>query len=120
MREPEVEARLREHLVTLGYTLVPRQRAHGHDVEATMDGRRLIVEVKGDRPGHISSPGTIYVDTCTLLGQIMLAYGSNKADAYGIAIRPVHLAMIRRALPALVTLGVRVWLVGDDVVDEVR
>src|SRR5438477_10852694 len=101
MREPEVEARVREHLVKQGYTPLSRTRLRGHDIEAIKDGRRLLAEVKGDRPGHESSPGTIYVDTCTLLGQIVLRKGEAVADDFGIAVRPAHLALIRRALPAL-------------------
>ena len=107
MRELEVEALMRRHLVSQGYEVSSRPGQHGPDIKAKKDSRVLAVEVKGDRPGHVSSPGTINVDVMTLLGQIVLRYGEGLADDYAIAIRPVHRRLVVRALPALKSLGVR-------------
>ena len=79
---------------------------------------KLVVEVKADRPGHQSSPGTINVDVMTLLGQIVLRIGQGMGDDYGIAIRPVHQRLIEQAVPALKQLCVRVLLVGDTNISE--
>jgi Holliday junction resolvase len=118
MREPEVETRVRQYLTESGYQLIPRQQRTGPDIIARKDGRQLVVEVKADRPGHQSSPGTINVDVMTLLGQIVFRKGQDMADDYGIAIRPVHRRLIEEALPALKQLCVRVLLVGDTNISE--
>ena len=118
MREPEVETRVRQYLTESGYQVTPRQERTGPDIIAEKDGRKLVVEVKADRPGHQSSPGTINVDVMTLLGQIVFRKGQGIADDYGIAIRPVHRRLIVQALPALNQLCVRVLLVGETNVSE--
>ena len=101
MREHEVEAKIRSYLLECGYESRSRATQSGPDIVATKEGKKLLVEVKGDRPGHRSSPGTINVDVMTLLGQIIFRAGEEQADEYAIAIRPVHERLIRRALPAL-------------------
>jgi Holliday junction resolvase len=112
MREPEVEKRVRQYLTESGYQVISRQQRTGPDIIAKKDGRKLVVEVKADRPGHQSSPGTINVDVMTLLGQIILRIGQEMGDDYAIAIRPVHQRLIE-AVPALKQLCVRVLLFGD-------
>ena len=69
--------------------------------------------------GHESSPGTINVDVMTLLGQLLLRKGMSVADEYAIVIRPVHTRLITKAIPALRELRVRVFLVGDESLDEI-
>lgn len=118
MREPEVEKRVRQYLTESGYQVISRQQRTGPDIIAKKDGRKLVVEVKADRPGHQSSPGTINVDVMTLLGQIVLRIGQEMGDDYGIAIRPVHRRLIEKAVPALKQLCVRVLLVGDTNISE--
>jgi Holliday junction resolvase len=118
MREPEVEGRVREYLIKSGYQVTSRQERTGPDIIAQKGGRKLAVEVKADRPGHQSSPGTINVDVMTLLGQIVFRKGQGLADDYAIAIRPVHIRLIQKALPALSQIGVKVFLVGDSNVIE--
>lgn len=68
MREPEVETRVRRYLTENGYQVTPRQQRTGPDIIAKKDGRKLVVEIKANRPGHQSSPGTINVDVMALLG----------------------------------------------------
>ncbi len=118
MREPEVEERVRQYLEENGYGLLARQERTGPDVVAIKEGRKLLVEVKGDRPGHKSSPATINVDVMTLLGQIMTRMGQGLADDYAIAIRPVHRRLVTQALPALRRLSVKVFLVDDSQITE--
>lgn len=118
MREPEVESRMRKYLEVHGYRVTPRMGQHGVDIVATKQGRTLAVEVKGDRPGHTSSPGTIDVDAKTLLGQIVTRWGEQIAEDYAIAIRPVHSHLIQKAMPALKHLRVKVFLVEDGQVSE--
>ncbi len=113
MREPDVEAEVRRYLSDQGYVVVTRSNRTGPDIIATRNGKKLIVEVKGDRPGHKSSPATINVDVLTLLGQILLRKGQNDADEYAIAIRPVHKRLIEQAVPTLKELSVGVLLVSD-------
>lgn len=113
MREPEVEERVRNYLENGGYKTSPRSEKTGPDIIATKNGRKLLVEVKGDRPGHESSPGTINVDVMTLLGQILHRKGQGLADEYAIAIRPVHLRLVRQAAPALKEMSIKVLLVND-------
>jgi len=114
IREPDAETRVREYLAGQGYALTPRAGRRGGDILAERAGRTLLAEVKADRPGHITSPATIYVDTCTLLGQIVLRMGQRLADDYAIAIRPVHTRLITPALSVLATLSVKVLLAEDD------
>jgi hypothetical protein len=114
MREPEVEARVRRYLAAKGYTVVDRTERTGADIVAEKQGQKLAVEVKGDRPGHQSSPGTINVDVMTLLGQVVLRKGEGLADDYAIAIRPVHRRLVEKVLPVLRGLRVAVLLVDDD------
>ena len=118
MREPEVEARVRQYLTENGYQITPRRQRTGPDIIAKKGGRKLVVEVKADRPGYQSSPGTINVDVMTLLGQIVFRKGQGLVDDYAIAIRPVHRRLIEEALPVLNQLCVRVLLVGDSDVSE--
>jgi len=118
MREPEVETRVRQYLTESGYQIIPRQQRTGPDIIAKKDGRKLVVEVKADRPGHQSSPGTINVDVMTLLGQIVLRIGQEMGDDYGIAIRTVHRRLIEEALPTLKQLCVRVLLVEETNINE--
>jgi Holliday junction resolvase-like predicted endonuclease len=114
MREPEVEERVRQYLQNEGYKLSPRRERTGPDIIAvSKDNRKLLVEVKGDRPGHQSSRGTINVDVMTLLGQILHRKGQRTADDYAIAIRPVHLRLIKEAAQALKEISVRIFLVND-------
>jgi hypothetical protein len=54
------------------FQVTERPGLHGIDILAKNDGRTLGVEVKGDRPGHVSSRATINVDVMTLLGKILL------------------------------------------------
>lgn len=75
MREPEVETRIRQYLAERGYEVVSRKQRTGPDVIAMKDGRKLVVEVKADRPGHQSSPGTINVDVMTLIGRLYSGRG---------------------------------------------
>jgi len=119
VREPDVKAHVRRYLEEQGYVVPSHGDRGGPDIIAKKDGKRLIVEVKGDRPGHRSSPGTIYVDVCTLLGQIVLRKGEALASEYAVAIRPVHKPLVDRAMAALKELSVRIFLVGDDSVREV-
>lgn len=109
MREPEVEAFVRKELLREGYSVVDRASRIGPDTIGQKNGRFLAVEVKGDRPGHDSSPGTINVDVMTLLGQVVLRKGQATADEYAIAIRPVRLVGL--AMPTLKELKIRVLLV---------
>lgn len=118
MREPEVEARVREYLSECGYQVFSRQQRTGPDIIAMKDGRKLVVEVKADRPGHQSSPGTINVDVMTLLGQIVSRKGERSANEYAIAIRPIHLRLIETALPVLTELHIKVLLVTDAGITE--
>lgn len=118
MREPEVEARVRQYLTGNGYQVILRNLRTGPDIVAEKDGRKLIVEVKADRPGHQSSPGTINLDVMTLLGQIVFRKGEGSANDYAIAIRPVHLRLIEQALPVLNQLNIKVLLVGDTAINE--
>jgi len=120
MREPEAETRVRQYLVQNWYTVAPRQQRTGPDIIAEKGERKLAIEVKADRPGHKSSPGTINVDVMTLLGQIVFRKGQGLVDDYAIAIRPVHRRLIKEALPVLNELCVKVLLVGDSDVSEVR
>jgi Holliday junction resolvase len=113
MREPEAEERVRRYLMENGYQVLSRQHRAGPDIIAKKDGKKLVVEVKADRPGHLSSPGTINVDAMTLLGQIIFRKGQGMVDDYAIAIRPVHRRLIEEALPVLKQLCVRVLLVED-------
>lgn len=113
LREPQVEERVRNYLTKSGYELLPRYKTTGPDILAKKGGRTLLVEVKGDRPGHKSSPGTINVDVMTLLGQILLRKGQGLADEYAIAIRPVHKKLIHQAFPALIELSVKIFLIED-------
>jgi Holliday junction resolvase-like predicted endonuclease len=113
MREPEVEERVRHYLENSGYMTSPRSEKTGPDIIATKNGRKLLVEVKGDRPGHQSSPGTKNVDVMTLLGQIIHRKGQRLADDYAIAIRPVHLRLVKEAAPALKEMAIKVFLVND-------
>jgi Holliday junction resolvase len=119
MREPEVEAKLRQYLVNTGYEVLTRHERIGPDIVAEKNGHKLFVEVKGDRPGHQSSPGTVNVDVMTLLGQILSRKGEGQADDYAIAIRPVHQRLVQRALPALKEISVKVFLVSDTHIREV-
>ena len=114
IREPDVETRVRAYLASQGYVLTLRAASRGGDIIAERAGRTLLVEVKADRPGHVSSRGTIYVDTCTLLGQIVLRIGQQSADDYAIAIRPVHARLVTSSLSVLARLAVNVLLVEDD------
>jgi len=77
-REKWVEEKVRVWLAARGYTVETREKPTGPDVLAWTDGRTLHVEVKGDRPGHVTAPGTINVDVMTLLGQIVM--GEGRAD----------------------------------------
>jgi hypothetical protein len=114
MREPEVEERVRRFLQQDGYSISPRLERTGPDIMATSkDGKKLLVEIKGDRPGHESSPGTKNVDVMTLLGQILHRKGQGLADDYAIAIRPVHLRLVKETLPILKQISVKVFLVDD-------
>ena len=114
MREAEVEERVRRFLEQGGYSVSSRSERTGPDIIAIdKDGRKLLVEVKGDRPGHESSPGTKNVDVMTLLGQIFHRKGHGLADDYAIAIRPVHLRLVKEALPALKQISVKVFLLDD-------
>jgi hypothetical protein len=49
----------------------------------------------------------------TLLGQILHRKGQGLADEYAIAIRPVHLRLVKEAAPALKQMSVKVFLVSD-------
>src|SRR5438309_11913538 len=82
MRESEVEARMRRYLAETGYTVLDREKRTGVDILAAKAGRRRAGEVKGERPGHESSPGTINVDVMTVLGQIVLRKVQALADEY--------------------------------------
>ncbi len=119
MREPEVEACVRQYLADHGYDVTSRPGRHGPDIIAKKDRRVLAVEVKGDRPGHESSPGTINVEVMTLLGQIVLRRGEGIADDLAVAIRPIHRRLVLRALPALRSLGVWIFIVTENGLDEV-
>jgi hypothetical protein len=114
MREAEVEKRVRRHLADQGYLARTRSKPTGPDIVAERDGRTLLVEAKGDRPGHDSNSGTINVDVMTLLGQIVMAKAVGDADDYAIAVRPVHTRLIEKAMPVLRELRVSVMLVNDD------
>ncbi len=72
------------------------------------------MEVKGDRGGHASSPGTIYVDVMTVLGQIVMAKAEHLADDYAVAVRPAHMRLLEKALAILAAIGVTVLVVEDD------
>lgn len=113
MREPEVEQRLRNYLVENGYDVLVRYERTGPDIIAKKEQRTLLLEVKGDRPGHKSSPGTIHVDVMTLLGQIVMRRGKGEAEEYGIGIRPVHQRLVEQALPTLKELAIKVFLVEE-------
>ncbi len=119
VREPEVEARVRRYLVELGYVLSPRKERTGPDITAMKNGRKLLVEAKGDRPGHQSSSATINVDVLTLLGQILLRKGQRLADDYAIPVRPIHIKLLNQAIPALKEISVKVFLVTDTDVQTV-
>lgn len=118
MREPEVEEHLREYLKENGYSVRISSGKRGPDILAEQDGRTLLVEVKGDRPGHQSSPGNIYTDTMTLLGQILFRKGQGQANEYAIGIRPVHLTLIKQTMPSLKALSIKIMLVNDSGIEE--
>lgn len=119
MREPEVEQRVRDYLITQGYAVAERRDRFGPDIRAARNGRTLVIEVKGDRPGHQSSPATINVDVLTLLGQILTRRSDTPADEYAIGVRPVHRRLIDRVIPALSQLSIKVLLVDDDSVSDI-
>jgi hypothetical protein len=118
MREPEVEAKLRIYLKNSGYDVFIRSVRTGADITATKNGRTLLVEVKGDIPGHDGSPGTINVDVMPLLDQILMRKGQQRADDYAIAIRPIHEKLVRQALPCLIFMGIKVLIIDDSQISE--
>ena len=120
MREPADESLVRQNLEGQGYSIVARSRPTGPDILATRDGRVLLVEVKGDRPGHQSSPATVHVDTLTLIGQIVLRRSRREADEFAVAIRPVHRRLVEQAMATLRELSIRVLLVEDTGIHELR
>lgn len=113
-REALVEERIRCYLADLGYSVQRRQIRTGPDVIAWKDGRSLLIEVKADRPAHVDSPATVNVDVLTLLGQVVMAKGQQLADEYAIAVRPVHMRLLTKAMPILRELGIEILLVEDD------
>lgn len=121
-REAWVEQEVRRHLKAQGYLVEARRRPTGPDILAVTgkDGRTLLVEVKGDRPGHVTSPGTINVDVLTLLGQIVMAKAGGAADDYAIAVGPTHIRLLMKAKSVLNVLGVSIMLVQEDGVRTVE
>jgi hypothetical protein len=47
------------------------------------------------------------------LGQIVHRKGQGLADDYAITLRPVHLRLVKEALPVLKQISVKVFLVDD-------
>lgn len=117
-REARVEERIRRYLAAQKYSVTTRRGLTGPDIVATKEGRTLLVEVKGDRPGHVDHAGTIHVDVHTLLGQIVMAKAQRLADEYAVAVRPIHMRLLERALPVLRELGIKVLVVEDDDIHE--
>lgn len=113
-RETLVEERVRRHLTDRGYSVERRLKRTGPDVIAHKDGKSLLVEVKADRPGHVDNSATVNVDVLTLLGQVVMAKGQQLADEYAVAVRPIHMRLLTRAMPVLRELGIKVLLVEDD------
>jgi hypothetical protein len=60
-REAAIEERVRRYLTEQGYSVTARQRRTGPDIVATKEGETLLVEVKGDRPGHVDHSATITI-----------------------------------------------------------
>ncbi len=118
-REALIEQRVRRHLEEHGYSVELRHKRTGPDVIAHKDGKALLVEVKGDRPGHVDNPGLVDVDVYTLLGQVVTAIGQGLADIYAVAVRPIHMRVLTRAMPVLRRLDVHVFLVDDDSIQTV-
>ena len=117
-REEKVLERLVVYLTALGFSEVEvkQGRQTGPDLRALKDGRCLAIEVKGDRPGHITNQGTIYVDVSTLLGQILMRKGEGAADEFAVAVRPIHMRLLQKALPVLRELSIGVILIEDEAI----
>ena len=118
-RETFVEERVRRCLEERGYSVESRHKRTGPDMVAHKDGRSLLVEVKGDRPGHIDNSGLVDVDVHTLLGQVVTAMGQGLADEYAVAVRPIHMRVLTKAMPVLARLGIQVLLVENESIETV-
>lgn len=78
MKEIVVEQYIRDHLKNKGYVIAERKNKRGIDVDAMIDGKRIIVEVKGCGAHSTAMTNNFQA----VLGQILRDMQDKNAEYY--------------------------------------
>ena len=110
MREPKMFEPMERFLVGKGYRVVAvhKGRERGPDIVAEREGRRLIVEMKGDSQA-------LDVDLGTGIFQLFRHMERDAGSEYALVLSDAYERLVRQVEWPLTRLGGKVFIVGDTV-----
>jgi len=109
MREPEMFEPMRKFLESIGYRIVQVKRGKepGPDIVAECQGRRLVMEMKGDS-------AALDVDFGTGIFQLFRSMQRGRDEDYALGISQSYVRLARQAEYPLRKLGVKIFVVDDE------
>jgi len=108
MREPEMFEPMKNLLESKGYKIleVKRGREPGPDIVAERQGRKLVMEMKGDS-------AALDVDFGTGIFQLFRSMQANRDEDYALGISEAYVRLARQAEYPLKKLGIKIFVVDD-------
>jgi len=106
MREPEMFEPMKRLLESKGYKILSQRGGTepGPDITAERQGRRLIVEMKGDS-------AALGVDFGTGIFQLFRHIRADQDEDYALGISEAYVKLVRQAEYPLRKLGIKVFVV---------
>jgi hypothetical protein len=109
MREPEMFEPIKKLLESKGYKILQMKRGRepGPDIVAEGQGRRLVMEMKGDS-------AALDVDFGTGIFQLFRSMRTDQDEDYALGISEAYVRLARQAEYPLKKLGIKVFVVNGE------
>jgi len=109
MREPEMFEPMKKLLASKGYKIlaVRKGREPGADIVAEREGRKLVMEMKGDS-------AALDVDLGSGIFQLLRHMHTGADEEYALGLSEAYTRLVRQVENPLKKLGIRVFMVGGN------
>ena len=109
MKEPEMFEPMKEFLMSKGYKILSMRKGRepGADIVGERQGRKLIMEMKGDS-------AALEVDLGTGIFQLLRHMRAGSDEEYALGISEAYTGLVRQIEYPLKKLGIRVFVVNGN------
>ena len=109
MREPEMFEPMKKLLVSKGYEILSTRKGRepGADIIAEREGRKLVIEMKGDS-------AALDVDLGTGIFQLLRHMHGGSDEEYALGVSEAYTRLVHQIENPLRKLGIRVFVVNGN------